>query len=347
MAQIFLKTLLIMAVLFAFMLPGYALKKLKMLGDGATLTLSNILLYVCQPALAVKAFCVFSDKDWQTVRGLDRLDILADFGVVAAISVMSILLMYGLCRLIFLKPKNKKVADVYSFIAIFSNCGFLGVPFIEMFTDGNPVAVMYIMVFNVTFNFLCWTLGVVLVTGSLKNIRLKKLVCNPAIISSLVALILFFVPEINFFMLSGLEPLRIFPQYLSYMTAPLSMIIVGIRIVGETPKALFGRKGVYLAGGLRLIAAPLLTLALALPFYFILPSANAAAEGVREYVFLAPVIAMTMSPAASVVAMAESFDGDKQTATSSFITVTLLSIITIPLMIMATSALWQSFTLIV
>lgn len=333
-----------MAVLFAFMLPGYALKKLKMLGEGATLTLSNILLYACQPALAVKAFCVFSDKDWETVRALDRVKILADFGVVAAISVIAILLVFGLCRLIFLKAENKKAANVYSFIAVFSNCGFLGVPFVEMFTDGDPLAVMYIMVFNVMFNFLCWTLGVALITGSLKNIRPKKLVCNPAIISSFAALILFFAPQINFFMADGLEPLRIFPQYLGYMTAPLSMIIVGIRLVGARAKALFCRKGIYLAAALRLLAAPFITFAVALPFYFILSSVRGAAEGIENYVFLAPVIAMTMSPAASVVAMAESFDGDKETATSAFITATLLSLVTIPLIILAVTAVWSSFT---
>ena len=55
MGEIFLKVLLIMAVMFAFMVPGFALKKLKLFGEGTTFALSNLLLYVCQPALAIKA----------------------------------------------------------------------------------------------------------------------------------------------------------------------------------------------------------------------------------------------------------------------------------------------------
>ena len=131
MGQIYLKVLLIMAVLFAFMIPGFALKKLKMMGEGATLTLSNLLLYVCQPALAIKAFCVFTKEDWETVSAVNKLDLLANFGLVAAISAIGILLMFALCKLIFLKSKNKKVTNVYSFVAVFSNSGFLGIPFLR------------------------------------------------------------------------------------------------------------------------------------------------------------------------------------------------------------------------
>ena len=337
MAQVYLKVLLIMAVFAAFALPGFALKKLKMIGEGGTLTLSNLLLYVCQPALAINAFCVFSQEDWAAVQAVETPVLLKNFGLTLAISVLAIGLMFALCKLVFIKAKDRKAADVYSFIAVFSNCGFFGIPFVEMFTDGNPLAVMYIMVFNVMFNLSCWTLGVYLITGSFKEIRLKKLICNPAIISNFVALILFFVPQINIFMMEEVKELRVFPQYLSYMTAPLSMVIVGIRLAETPPKQLFCKKGVYLAGGLRLVIAPFLTLLISMPFWGLF--GKGAACGFEEYVYLSPIIAMTMSPAASVVAMAERFNGDKETATAAFVTNTLLSIITIPLVITAVMAI--------
>jgi len=335
--DVFVKALLIMAVFAAFAVPGFALKKLNKIGEGGTVTLSNLLLYVCQPALAIKAFCVFSEEDWAYIQSVEKTALLKNFGITLAISVAAIGLMLAVCKLIFIKAKDKRAANVYSFIAIFSNCGFFGIPFIEMFTDGNPLATMYIMVFNVVFNLTCWTVGVVLITGSFKQIRLKKLICNPAIISNIVALILFFVPQINIFMMDEVKELRIFPQYLAYMTAPLSMIIVGIRIAETPVKQLFCKKGVYLAGGLRLIVAPFLTLLITLPFWGIL--GRGVESGFEEYVFLAPVIAMTMSPAASVVAMAESFDGDRETATAAFVTNTIISVITIPLVITAVMAI--------
>ena len=334
MGAIYLKVLLIMTVFVAFALPGFALRKLKMIGDGGTLTLSNLLLYVCQPALAIKAFCVFSKEDWEIVSAVETPVLLKNFGLALAISVIAIGAVFALCKLIFIKAKDKKAANVYSFIAVFSNCGFFGIPFVEMFTDGNPLAVMYVMVFNVVFNLLCWTLGVYLITGNLKEIRLIKLICNPAIISSVLGVILFFVLQINVFMLDEVKEFRIFPQYLAYMTAPLSMIIVGIRLAEIPPKTLFCKKGVYLAGGLRLVVAPFLTLLVSMPFWGLCTGGAYA-----EYVYLAPVIAMTMSPAASVVAMAERFDGDRETATAAFVTNTLISIITIPLVITAVMAI--------
>lgn len=332
--------LIIMASLSAFMIPGFVLKKFKMLGESATLTLSNILLYVCQPALCLKAFCVFSENDWKVVNSVGKLVLLKNFAIAFALSVLSIALVYGLCKLVFIRTKNKKAADVYSYIAMFSNSGFLGVPFIEMFTDGDPLAVMYIMVFNVAFNIGNWTLGVALVTGDWKQIRIKKLILNPTIISIVLGLLLFFVPQINIFMMEGVKELAVIPQYLAIMSAPLSMLIVGIRIADSSVKELFGSGGSYLAGSLRLFAAPVITFALAAVFALIIKSAGAGLSGSEEYMLLAPVIAMAMSPASSVVAMAERFDGDRRTATSAFVTCTLLSIIAIPLVISAVTALW-------
>ena len=207
MVEIFLKVLLIMAVFIAFAVPGFALKKLKMIGEGGTVTLSNLLLYVCQPALAIKAFCVFSEEDWNTIQSVGITNLLKNSGLTLCISALAIILIFALCKIIFIKSKNKSAANVYSFVAVFSNCGFFGIPFVEMFTDGNPIAVMYIMVFNIVFNVMIWTLGIYLITGDVKQIRLKKLICNPTIIAMAIALLLFFVPQINIFMMDEVAEL--------------------------------------------------------------------------------------------------------------------------------------------
>ena len=295
MLQIYLKVLIIMSVFAAFAIPGYALKKAKMIGEGGTLTLSNLLLYVCQPALAINAFCVFSDEEWQigARRRLPRAfkkfrHLCRRFAACVGCNVRAV--QAGV-----LKSKDRRAADVYSYIAVFSNCGFFGVPFVEMFTDGNPLAVMYVMVFNIVFMVLCWTLGVALITGSFSKVSVKKVLLNPAIIAIAVALLLFFVPQINVFMYKQVKELAILPEYLAVMTAPLSMLIVGIRVAESSPKQLFCKRGVYVAGALRLIVAPFLTLLVSLPFWSLLGSG--AESGFEEFVYLAPVIAMAMSPA--------------------------------------------------
>ena len=89
MLQVFLKTITIMAVFSAFAVPGFILKKCKMIGDGGMLSLSNVLLYVCQPALAIKAFCVFDADDWQIIQSIETPLLLKNFGIAAAISVLA------------------------------------------------------------------------------------------------------------------------------------------------------------------------------------------------------------------------------------------------------------------
>lgn len=341
MGQIFLKVFLIMLVLFAFLLPGFVLGKLKMLGKDATLTLSNVLLYVCQPALIISSFCVFSAEDWQRVQSISKITLLENFATTLAISFIAMGGLMLICKLVFMRAKDKKAADVYSFIAVFSNCGFMGVPFVQMFTDNDPLATIYVTVFSIAFNVLVWTLGVYLISGDVKEIRVKKLICNPTVIATCVALILFFAPDLNFFMAESVKELQIFPKYLAYATAPISMIIAGIRLAGMPAKEVFGQKGVYIAGGLRLVAAPVFTFAVALLIMLIFKSVRGGVDAAEEYVFLAPVIAMAMSPASMVLALAERYNGDKKTATAALVTDTILSLITIPLIITAITALWQ------
>ena len=333
MGEIFLKAILITLALSAFAVPSFILKKLGMLGDGAKLTLGNILLYVCQPAMIIAAFSVFSDADYELIQAANKLDILRNFGISAALSLGAMLAVLGVCKL-------RSAADMYTYIGIFSNCGFLGVPFVQMFTDGNVFAVMYLMVFNIVFVVLVWTLGVFLITHNAKDISAKKVLLNPTIIASAVALLLFFVPQINIFMLDGCRELSIVPSALSTMTAPVAMLLVGIALADMPIKCLFTDGGVYIAGVLRLIIAPIVTFALAAALYYMTRTAVGGALE-ADYIFLAPVIAMAMSPASVSVAMAERYDTQKDTAAKAFITNTLFSVLTVPLVIMAVTELWK------
>lgn len=341
MGEIFLKAIIITAVLLFFAVPGYALKKLNMLGEGAKLTLSNILLYVCQPAMIVAAFAVFSDGDYAKIRAVSRVEILCNFALCAALSLAALGVMFLICKLVFIKSKNRAAADIYTFIAVFSNCGFLGVPFVQMFTDGDPLAVMYLMVFNLVFAVLVWTLGVYLITHNFKDVSAKKVLLNPTIIATAVALLLFFVPEINFFMFDAVKELGNIPSALSSMTAPVAMILVGVSLAEMPLKSLFTTAGVYVAGALRLVAAPIITFALAVLFRTVSAGYIDSLTAPTDYVFLAPVLAMIMSPASVVVALAERYDGEKELAAKAYVTNTLFSLITVPLLVMAVTELWK------
>lgn len=341
--NIYVRLIVTIVILLAFIVPGYALTKLKLIKPDAKGTLSNILLYVCQPALIINSFCIYDEADWETLQSCSKLSILQNFAITAAISLLAMLLVFALCKAafakLFIRLKDKETSDIYTYISIFSNCAFLGVPFIQIATDNNIFAVLYLMIFNLVFTLTIWTLGVYLITGSTKNISFKKVVLNPSVISTAIALLLFFVPKINFFMFDNLDVIQIFPQYLAHMTAPLSMIIVGISMATMPLKKIFTDRGAYLAGAVRLIIAPLLTFCIAIVFYLMLAD-TISADMQPDYIFLAPVIAMAMSPAATVVAMAEHYEKNVETATIPFILNTLISIVTVPCILVLAMSLW-------
>ena len=319
MVDIIIKVLLIMLVLFAFALPGFILTKTGLVREDSLYSISNILLCFAQPLLIIKAFAV----DPIAPTGGTLLNFLWVF----LLSVAAVLLTFGASKLCFLFMKGeekRRKRDVLVFIGTFSNCAFVGIPFVDMFTDGDSEAMMYITVFNVAFNLLIWTLGAYLITQDKKQISLKKALLNPCTIGSVIGFVLFLVPEINIFNMDEVAELRQIVTYAGGMTAPLSMLMVGVRVASLSPRALFCDKTIYPAAFVRLILSAALTYLLILPFKLTGVFAD------TPYVLLAPVIAMAMPPAASVVAFAEKMDGEKQLSAAAYATGTILSVVTLP-----------------
>lgn len=319
MADIIIKVLLIMLVLFAFAVPGFILRKTGLVKSDSLYSISNILLCFAQPMLIIQAFAV----DPIAPTG----ETLLNFLWVFLFSVAAILLTFGASKLVFLFMKGeeqRRRRDLLVFVGTFSNCAFVGIPFVDMFTGGDSEAMMYITVFTVAFNLLLWTLGAYLITQDKKQISLKKALLNPCTIGSVVGFLLFLVPQINIFNMEEVTELQQIVTYGGGMTAPLSMLVVGVRIAELSPKKLFCDRGIYLASLVRLVLSAALTYLLILPFKLTGVFADA------PYVLLAPVIAMAMPPAASVVAFAEKLDGEKEYAAAAYSTGTLLSIVTLP-----------------
>ncbi len=320
MIDMIVKVLLIMTVLFAFAVPGFLLRKKNMVSGDSPFTLSNILLYVCQPLLIVKTFAVNPIAP--------EGDTLLRFLYVLGFSFLGLLLTFGVAAIWFRRVKmERKKQDILIFISVFSNCGFVGIPFVDMLTGGDSRATMYIIIFNAAFNILLWTLGAYLITQDKTQISVKKAFLNPCTIATVVGFLLFLFPQINIFDMPKVEELQQIVVFTGNMTAPLSMLIVGIRLAELSPKQLFCDKGIYLASVMRLLVAPLVTYLIVLPFRL---------WGIFEndpYLLLAPVIAMAMPPAASIVAFCEKHDGEKMYAAANYATGTILALISLPLVL--------------
>lgn len=323
MTDILIKVLIIMLVLFFFVGAGFVLRRSKLVRSDSLYSISNILLAFSQPLLIIKAFTV----DPVPPTG----ETLLNFLWVFLFSAAAVLVTFGVSKLVFLFMKGeerRRKRDILVFVSTFSNCAFVGLPFVDMFTEGNSEALMYITVFTVLFNMILWTLGAYLITQDRKQISPKKALLNPCTVGSLIGFLLFLVPEINIFNMDAVAELQQIVTYGGGMTAPLSMLIVGVRVAELSPKALFCDGSIYLAALVRLVLSPLVTYLIILPFQL------AGLFESQPYVLLAPFIAMAMPPASSVVAFAEKMDGEKQFAAAAQATGTLLALFTLPFVLL-------------
>lgn len=319
MLQIFTKVALILFVLFVFGTAGFLLRKSGLVRTESLFSLANILLCFCQPLLSVKAFAI------DPIAPSGRL--FLHFFYVALISFVAILVTFGASALLFRFMKGegeRRKRDILVCASTFSNCSFIGLPFVEMFSDGNSEAMMYVIVFSVVFNAIIWTLGAYLITQDRKQISLKKAFLNPCAVGSLFGLLLFVLPQINFFNLPALSELQNIVVYAGNMTAPLSMLIAGVRLAELSPRQLFCDPKIYLASAMRLIGSAAVTYLLLLPFKLTGVFAQ------TPYVLLAPLIAMSMPPAASMIAFAEKYGGEKEYAAAVFSTANLLALPILP-----------------
>ncbi len=178
----FIVTLSTVAIMLAYAIPGYLLVKTKAVKEDSIPAFAKVLMYVCQPALAIYSF---NQVDYS-------VSLVKEIGIFFGISMAILLCFMGLLYLLL----HKKAADVRYRIAIiggcFGNCAFLGVPLLEALLPEYPNAVVFSTVFFIAMSILCWTIGSALITQNLKYMSIKKIILNPAELALVVALPLFF-----------------------------------------------------------------------------------------------------------------------------------------------------------
>ena len=333
----FLSTFLGIAVLIALLIPGFILRKVKLISDTGAKDLSSVLIYIGTPALII--YCMMT-VDITLVTPVKIL-------ICLLISLFIHFLAYVCVKIIFRKSKEQGKKAAASFSAIFSNCGFLGIPitqlgvkYCETFAGGVDIAMseamLYVSIFNVIFNLLNWTLGVGLYTsGEKKSVMVRKALLNPCTVATLFSL-----P----FTLTGfslLEPIVIgnfeitqvssLITYLYNICVPVSMCILGIRIADMKIKPIFRSKYMYASLIIKLLIVPLITFGIMLLLDLWLDVGLA--------LVLAMVVMSATPSAATALAFAERFDGDKTVASECIMSSTLLSVITLPLFMTLATAL--------
>ncbi len=329
----YVNVLLSILMLVALILPGFILRKFKMVFKVSVSSLVAILLYVNQPFLIIKSFLYDSSN------GLDPYDgnFLLCLLYVFLISIAAQLLLFFVMKLCMRKVRPVEKSRAYTFAGIFGNIGFIGIPFIAgVMADSPqlPAALIYCTVFNVTFNMLMWTVGVYIITGDPKSMRPLKMILNPSVLALVVALPLFFLKIDLHATLAGKTAAK-FIGFIGDMTTPVAMFIVGIRLADMNIKEIFTDVWAWVCSAVKLVAAPLIMTGIVLLLR--LTGMFGTGEIYESYgkAALTVLIALSALPsAASTIAFTEKYRGDTQTALKGFMNSTLLSAALLPLILM-------------
>lgn len=303
------------ATLLLIAIPGYLLKKKKMVGEDSMPALSKILLYVCQPCLSIYTFksAAFS------------MEKLGSIGIFAALALLVQILMLGVAYLILRKRMEKPLYRIMTIACALGNCAFFGIPVIEaLFPAEAPELLIYTSVYAIIMNIIGWTLGAAIISQNFKYISLRKILLNPATVSLFIA-IPFFVFKIDTAgmpteLASFITSLDSMVALIGRMATPISMLIMGMRLSTMDFKQMFTTKQIYFSLAMKQLLMPLIAFAILV----FLP----VDLGMKSALYI-----ICCCPVASVVLNYSEILGEGQKeAAASVLLSTILSILTLPIM---------------
>ena len=331
-------------MLIAMAVPGFLLIKTKLLPEKAITYLSVLLLYVSQPFLSIRSFLEVSYTQQLAV----NLAIM--FAVSLAGQAVVFFVVWLILRRRFDDPEQSAAlirdgfiggntctkepalnAEIRRCVAgranratvlacAFGNVGFFGVPVLQFLFPDAHEAIAYSAVFIVTLNLMGWTVGSYVLTGDRRHVSLRRALINPQTVTLVISLPLFFagVSEGDL-----PDTINTVIGYLADMTAPLCIIILGMRFALAPVVQLFTDLRVYISSLVKTLVFPLVVYLVLLPF-----------EGMDEMLRVSLVLLSGMPAATINLNLAELYGADQKTAANSILMSTVLSILTIPVLML-------------
>lgn len=289
-------------VLFIILAIGYVSGKFNILDSFGTKKLSEVLLYIAAPMMVLSSFFIEFSKER-----------LVNIIWIVGFTVFTFIISIMLSKFIY-RRFNEKTAIVLRYTAIFSNCGYMGLPLMRaVFGDeGAFYGSFYVVIFQV----FVWSYGY-LMFGSkdTKAQMIKRVLLNPAIIAVYIGTIVFL------FSIPIPESIKGGIKAVGDMTMPLSMLIIGGVISTTRLLTLFNDWKIYLSSFVRLILMPVLAFLISL------------LVGVPPLPAAITITALAMPVAANATIFSEMFGKDTVFASKCVAVSNLLSIITAPLII--------------
>lgn len=218
---------------------------LRLIDQTGSKAMTNLLLMVVNPAVAL-----------MSLQSEYRPEVMSGLLLSYALAIVTHLIMILVSNLLIRKDGNTDFA-VERFSAMYSNCGFIGIPLVQSVL-GNE-AVLYLTAYVTAFNIFSWTHGVWLMTGSTSVKNIRKGLASPMIIASLIGLVLFF------FQIMFPPVVADTLNYIAGINTPLAMIIAGVSVAQTSISSILKNPRIYLNAAIKLLLMPAIVFAILLP----------------------------------------------------------------------------------
>lgn len=287
--------------LFAMIAAGFFARRHGYLGEERLYQISHVLVNIALPALTISSMQV---PNTGPAIGMVESTLAVAFAYYLGAFLLAILI----CRFLPSAPGEK---GVFQFMLVFPNVGFMGIPVSEVIL--GPDSLFYVILFNLPFNLLVFTMGVWLLARGRAERPDLRLLLTPGLLASFVGLGLF---------LAGYHipfPVDTALDWIGKATTPLAMIVVGALLATLPVSRLAGDWRIGVVSALRLVVLPVLAFLLLSPFI------------ADRLLLFTTVLLVAMPVAANTVLLSEEYGVDATLASQGVFLSTLLSCLTIPL----------------
>lgn len=304
MLQDFLTVASQVLTLFLLIGVGVVCAKVKLLSDGAVKALANLVLYIATPCVIVKS----------CIREFDPA-MLWGFLTVIAVAAVTHGLLILLAKVVF-RDKEEDRRRVFRVATVFSNAGYMAIPLQQAIL--GDVGVFYCAAYVIVFNVFLWTYGLAEMSGE-SRLSVKKILLNPGVIGVVVGLLLFVLPiPVPALVVDGIG-------HLAALNTPVPMLIVGYYLAQTDLLAALKDGRSWLCMALRLVAAPAVALG------------GLLLCGVRGDLLTSCMICIATPVATACTMFATRFDRNPRLSVNLVSLSTLLSVVTLPLMVVLTN----------
>jgi predicted permease len=288
--------------LFICLAVGYICRKKHILSREITGGLSSLLIMVTLPCTIFISF----QREFSSELLIESVWVF----IISVITNFFAMFMGWVFTRLF-KKLTIDQKRLWIFALTFSNTGYMGLPVINAIYGAEGL--IFCAMVSAAFNFMAYTVGIRIISKEKKKMDWRAIVFNPPLIASVIAIICF--------VLSAVPPAPVNNgiKFLSDMTTPLAMLIIGSMLAKSDITRVFTDKLLYIPMAARLIVLPLIALYVLKPF-------------VTNPVMLGVCVILTGMPVATITPIfAERYGSDTDYASKIVFATTVLCLATTPL----------------